>query len=121
MPQDNAAAPVIPCVQVRPVSQRRGSLGGVLSAPVRFYWPTSSFWADQERRDQSAVNGPANKCLQRTALRAAAEPEPWTSAFWNLDRRLRVVLNLPTFDGHLVKGILAPMEVFHEPQGIQEV
>ena len=30
-------------------------------------------------------------------------------------------MNLPTFDGHLVKGILAPMEVFHEPQGIQEV
>ena len=24
-------------------------------------------------------------------------------------------------DGHLVKGILAPMEVFHEPQGIQKV
>ena len=35
--------------------------------------------------------------------------------------RLWVVMNLPTFDGHLVKGILAPMEVFHEPQGIQEV
>lgn len=34
---------------------------------------------------------------------------------------LWVELNLPTFDGHLVKGILAPMEVFHEPQGIQEV
>ena len=28
---------------------------------------------------------------------------------------LWVGMNLPTFDGHLVKGILAPMEVFHEP------
>ena len=34
---------------------------------------------------------------------------------------LWVALNLPTFDGHLVKGILTLMEVFHEPQGIQEV
>jgi hypothetical protein len=30
-------------------------------------------------------------------------------------------VNLPTFNGHLVQGILAPMEVFREPQGIQEV
>ena len=37
----------------------------------------------------------------------------------DIDQRLQ--LNLPTFNGHLVKGILAPMEVFHEPQGIQEV
>jgi hypothetical protein len=33
------------------------------------------------------------------------------------DRRDRLLLILPTIDGHLAKGILAPMEVFHEAQG----
>jgi hypothetical protein len=42
-------------------------------------------------------------------------------SFGSNERPEWVGMNLPTFDGHLVKGILAPMEVFHEPQGVQEV